>query len=89
MTLPLIYALQKTSWIERKKIIFNIKRRSKNKKVVKEIIAFVKESGGLDYAEQKMIDYQNQALEILDRLPQNEAKNALRDLVFYVTSRKK
>jgi len=89
MTLPLIFALQKASWVERKKIIFNIKRRSKNKKVVKDIIEFVKASGGLEYAEEKMHDYQNQALEILKELPQNEASLALKDLVFYVTARKK
>jgi len=89
MTLPLIYALQKTDWVERKKIIFNIKRRSKNKKVVKEIIAFVKASGGLDYAQEKMVEYQNQALEILKNLPQNEATQAMHELVFYVTTRKK
>ncbi len=89
MTLPLIFALQKASWVERKKIIFNIKRRSKNKKVVSDIIAFVKASGGLQYAEEKMHDYQNQALEILKSLPQNEATLALKELVFYVTTRKK
>lgn len=89
MTLPLIYALQKASWVERKKIIFNIKRRSKNKKVVKEIISFVKASGGLEYAEEKMLQYQNQALQILKELPQNEASSAMKDLVYYVTNRKK
>ncbi len=89
MTLPLIFALEKSSWLERRKIIFNINRRNKNEKVVKEIIQFVKDKGGIEYAREKMIDYKNQALDILDQLPDSISKSSLNDLVEFVTARKK
>ncbi len=89
MTLPLIYALQNCSWIEKRKVIFNINRRNTNQKVVKEIIQFVHDKGGLEYAKTKMDDYKTEALEILTTLPQNEATQSLKDLVEFVTNRRK
>lgn len=89
MTLPLIYALNQSSFLEKRKVIFNINRRNKNQKVVKEIIQFVKDKGGLEYAKDQMNAYKNEALSILRTLPQNEATQSLEDLVEFVTLRKK
>ncbi|MTI20339.1 polyprenyl synthetase family protein, partial [Fulvivirga sp. RKSG066] len=50
MTLPLIKALQSAGWLEKKRIINIIRNHSHNNKKVAEVIAFVKKSGGLDYA---------------------------------------
>lgn len=89
MTLPLIYALQQSSWLEKKKIIFNMNRRSKNEKVIKEIIQFVNDKGGLTYAQSKMNLYKKEALEILNQIPESQTKQSLKDLVEFVTTRKK
>lgn len=89
MTLPLIYALSKASWLEKRKIIYIIKNQNQNTKKVKEVIDFVANSGGLAYAQKAMLEYKNKALEILKQFEQNEANKALADLVVFTTERKK
>ena len=89
MTLPLIYALSKAGWLEKRKIIYIIKNQNQNTKKVKEVIDFVINSGGLAYAQKAMLEYKNKALEILTHFEQNEANRALADLVIYTTERKK
>jgi len=89
MTLPLIYALNNCSKKEKSWVINSIKNHNKNKKRVKEVITFVKEKGGLDYAVSKMLQYRNEALELLDTYPDSEYKSALQLMVNYVVDRKK
>jgi octaprenyl-diphosphate synthase len=89
LTLPLIYALSKASFFEKKKIIFIIKHQNQNTKKVKEVIDFVIASGGLEYAHKAMLNYKDKALAILKEFNQNEANQALVDLVIYTTERKK
>lgn len=89
MTLPLIYALSKATFFEKRRIISIIKHNNQNTKKVKEVIDFVIESGGLEYAHKAMLEYKNKALAILKEFNQNEANIALADLVIYTTERKK
>ncbi len=89
MTLPLIYLLQNVAWPERRKIIFNIKNRSTNPKVVSDIILKVKESGGLEYARQKMLEYRQKALDFLNAFPDSEYKKSLIQLILFATEREK
>ena len=89
MTLPLIYTLNKVDDKTKKYIINTIKNDSKNSKKVEEIIKLVKINNGLDYAEKKMNSYYQQALNILEEFPNNEAKNSLIKLLEYVIKREK
>ena len=89
MTLPLIYALQKTNNSTRKKIIRIIKKHSNDSKKVQEVISFVRGSGGLDFAERKMIEFQANAIEIISSFPESQAKKSLEHLVKHVVERKK
>lgn len=89
MTLPLIYTLNKVDDKTKKYIINTIKNDSKNSKKVEEIIKLVKSNNGLDYAERKMNLYYQQALNILEEFPNNEAKNSLIKLLEYVIKREK
>ncbi|MEP0305150.1 MAG: polyprenyl synthetase family protein, partial [Maribacter dokdonensis] len=89
MTLPLIYALNHCSKKEKSWVINSIKNHNKDKKRVKEVIVFVKEKGGLDYAVSKMLQYRNEALELLDTYPESDYKSALQLMVNYVVDRKK
>lgn len=89
MTLPLIHVLNICSKAEKKWLINSIKNHNKDKKRVKEVIGFVKEQGGLDYAVQKMLAYKNEALELLTTYPESEYKAALQLMVNYVVDRKK
>ena len=89
MTLPLIYVLNNCSIKEKNWLINSIKNHNRDKKRVKEVIAFVKEQGGLDYAVYKMKDFQTQALQILQNYPNSEYRSSLELMVNYVIERKK
>jgi octaprenyl-diphosphate synthase len=88
MTLPLIHALSQGSWLEKRKIIYMVKNESDRPEKVREIIAFVKTKGGLEYAETKMKEFASRALEILEILPDSQAKSRLADLVAFTINRK-
>lgn len=89
MTLPLIYALRNADWLEKRRIISLIKNKSEDKKAVAEVINFVKSSGGLEYAKEKMNSFYQEALSLLDEFPESDYKTSLRDLVSYSIERKK
>lgn len=89
MTLPLIYALNKAEKGQRKHIIGLIKYENKKKKAVREVIEFVTQSGGLEYAEEAMNDYRKRAFDVLSEFPDSESKKHLMNLVDYVVNRKK
>ena len=89
MTLPLIYTLNNISKKEKNNIIDIVKNHHENDKKVAELIELVKENGGLNYAENVMIEYRNEALEILNQFDDNEARKSLELLLNYVVNRKK
>ncbi|MFD1314567.1 polyprenyl synthetase family protein [Namhaeicola litoreus] len=89
MTLPLIYALNNCSEKDRKWLINSVKNHNKNKKRVKEVINFVKKSGGIDYTQSKMEEFQKEALFLLDRYPDSPYKSSLITMVNYVIEREK
>lgn len=88
MTLPLIYTLNNVSSAEKSWLIQSVKRYNRDKKRVKEVIEKVKAAGGLAYAEKKMEEYHQKALEILLEFPKDEYRDALELMVNYVISRK-
>lgn len=88
MTLPLIYTLNHCSKKEKNWIINSVKKYNKDKKRVKEIIAFVKANGGIEYTQQKMHEYKNKAIEILNGFPDSEYKSSLLTMIDYVVERK-
>ena len=89
MTLPLIYALQNTTRSKRRHIINLIKRHSEEKEKVREVIEFVNQSGGLQYATDVMYRYRTEAFELLHEFPESVARKSLEDFVIFVTDRKK
>lgn len=89
MTLPLIYVLNQASSNEKSWLINSIKNHNKDSKRVKEIIAFVKNHDGLDYAIKKMKEFQEEALQILKTYPESDFKKSLILMVNYVIDRKK
>ena len=89
MTLPLIHVLNHCSKKEKSWLINSIKNKNKDKKRVKEVITFVKQHKGLEYAVAKMKSFQNEALQLLDTYPESEYKSALKLMVNYVIDRKK
>ncbi len=88
ITLPMIYVLNSVKIREKKWLINSIKVHNKNKKRVKEVINFVKENGGLVYAENKMNEYKNEALKSLKKFEKNKFRDALELTLNYIISRK-
>lgn len=88
MTLPLIYALQKSDWFEKRKIINIIKNESDKPLKVDYVINYVKKSGGIEYAQQKMHEYVADALAILSNFPKTAYSQSLENLVNYTIERK-
>ncbi len=88
MTLPLIYTLSKADWNEKRKIINTVKNHNNDKELVIKLMQKVHESGGIAYAEKKMLEYREKAIEILSEFPESEALRSLRDLVLFTTERK-
>lgn len=89
ITLPLIYALNKSGSTEKKRIINLVKNHNEESEKVSEIINFVRNSGGMDYARSQMEMYQNEAFVILNEFPEHESRKALEKLVRFTTERKK
>lgn len=89
MTLPLIYALSKSSWLEKRRIINLIKNQSHKPAKVKEVISFVKESGGIAYTNEVMLRYVAEAKAILQELPENEYRQSLENLIQFTIDRTK
>lgn len=89
MTLPLIYALNQSSWLEKRKIINIIKNHNTDSDKVKVVIDFVIAKGGISYAEKVMLDYKNKALTLLKDFPESPSRDSLEQLVVYSIERKK
>ncbi len=88
MTLPLIYALNHSSEKDKAWIIDSIKKHNKEKKRIKELIHFVKQSGGIQYTIATMHAYKNKALAILSNYKDSPYKSSLIKMIDYVVERK-
>lgn len=87
MTLPLIYALSKASWLEKRRIIRIVKNESEKPKKVREVIEFVKASGGIEYAQGTMNTFHQEALMLLNTLPESNYRTSLHQLVEFTIER--
>jgi octaprenyl-diphosphate synthase len=88
-TLPLIYAVNNSPNGQGKEALRIVKRDKKSKKDVNKVIDFVLQSGGIEYADKKMRAIADEALAGLDTLPENESREALKQLVRFTIEREK
>jgi len=86
ITLPLIYSLSRVDKKEASRIRGIIKN-GKKRNNVSEVIDFVKNNGGIDYAKDKAKYYSDKAIETLAVLPDSESKVSLEALVNFVIDR--
>jgi octaprenyl-diphosphate synthase len=89
LTLPLIYTLQQVDASTRRRLIYIVKNEHRIKARVNEVIEAVRKSGGIRYAEEKMQEYRDKALSILQEFPDKPERQALEQLVRYTTDRAK
>ena len=87
LTLPLIYTINKVERREKKWLISSLKKSKKNKALINQIISLVKETGGLDYAIEKMNMYHKLALNDLETFDDSSYKNSLTKMINYVIQR--
>ncbi len=89
MTLPLIYALQVADPKERRGILKLIRSGSDKPDNVRQVVDFVRASGGLDYARRKMDEYLLDARAELAGFGESPYQDSLNELLTYVTVRRK
>ena len=87
LTLPIIYTLNQAEPRVRKSIINTIKNHHNNKKKVNEVIAYVNAHQGITYTQVAMKKYVDEALAIIDQLPENQYKSNVKELVHYIIDR--
>ena len=94
MTLPLIHTLAKATPSERRRLIRLVKHHSEDPAAVKEVMDAILAGPGMDRARDEMNRLKNDALDMLDALggsgeSENEAREALRELIEYTIRRVK
>ena len=88
LTLPLIYTLNNTDKVTRRKIIYIVKNENKKREKVDYVLKAVEEHGGIDYTIQKMETYKKEAMDILYSFPKTEIRDGFEQMVNFVTDRK-
>ncbi len=89
VTLPLIYALENATKVDRLRIRRLMRKRRKSSKEIDQIVSFVNEYDGLKYAEEKMVSYTESALKQLKSLPIVSGYDDFEALVDFIVTRKK
>ncbi|MCU0419736.1 MAG: polyprenyl synthetase family protein [Cyclobacteriaceae bacterium] len=87
MTLPLIYALNRAGWLEKQRVLAAVRGAEKKPKNVKAVIDFVRQAGGIAYAQQRMQQFHQQALTILHQFPPSQYRHSLEQLVAFTIER--
>ena len=87
MTLPLIHLLKNSSAIEKTLIINKIRLNGKRKKTIDSIIRKANGKNSLAYCEEKMNLFIQQAENQLNSITDSEAKEALKQLLYYCVKR--
>jgi octaprenyl-diphosphate synthase len=87
MTLPLIFMLNNSSFTEKRKVVNVVKKHNLNADKVAGVIKKVNQSGGIEYATQKMIEYREKAFALLGEFPESPMRKSFEQLVTYTTER--
>ena len=87
MTLPLIHALSVASSSDKKALMRIVKNKKDDPASIQWLMEQVKDLGGLDYAQQRMADWQDRARQALSDFPDGDSREALYALVDYMGNR--
>lgn len=89
VTLPLLHALQTGRREEVDNFLHIINEKDFTTENIDLLIDFAKANGGIEYAEQRMQEYRDKAVEVLMTLPESEAREGLLLLADYIVERRK
>ena len=87
ITLPVIYALNKTNDEAFKKIALRVKSGEVTQDEIDALVNFTKENGGIDYAVKVMNDFADKAKDILSTYPDSDIKSSLVHYIDFVIGR--
>lgn len=88
ITLPLIYALNNTSYDSMSKLAKKVKNGTVNADEIAVLVDFAKQCGGIEYAERKMMEFHQKAKSFLDTyVKQPDIKDALQNYLDFAMKR--
>ena len=89
ITLPLLYALKNAPEKDAALKLEIIEKQDYTSENIAVLINFAKQYGGIEYAERKLFEYKQKAIDIINSFPQSEARDSLLLLADYFTERTK
>ena len=89
MTLPLIYAINHSTKENKKELLDIVRNKNEEQNSINRAVQLVLQSGGIEYAHEKMMEYGKKAIELLTEIPESDAKNSLIGLVHFTMNREK
>lgn len=87
-TLPAIYAITNNPSPRMSDLVKRVKQQQATTEEIEEIIEFTKVNGGIEYAEQKMVELRDEALQLLADFKNAEIQEALKQYIAFVVDRK-
>lgn len=87
VTLPLLAALSRTDAPDRQTMLDMLGADELTDTQINRLVAFARDNGGIDYAYDRMHTLRDEAVAVLDTLPQNSMTEAFRILIDYVIAR--
>lgn len=89
LTLPVIYALKSTGNAEMMMLARKVKAREVKQSEINQLVAFTKENGGIEYADQQMWKFHADCMRFIDeRVGDSAIKTALKAYLDFVIERK-
>ena len=89
LTLPVIYALKSTGNAEMMMLARKVKAREVKQSEIDQLVAFTKENGGIEYADQQMWKFHAACMRFIDeRVGDSAIKTALKAYLDFVIERK-
>ena len=90
LTLPVIYALNSTRNAAMLQLAHKVKENTVTPDEIARLVAFTKQQGGIEYAEQRMGELHQQTLDYIDKhVTDADIKTALQAYIDYVVKRTK
>ena len=90
LTLPVLYALNSTHDSEMEEIARKVKRNDVTRYEIARLVDFTKNNGGIEYAEQKMLELRQKCMEFIDsESVSEEIRTSLTAYIDYVIQRNK
>ena len=89
LTLPVIHALKSTGNTEMMMLARKVKAREVKQSEINQLVAFTKENGGIEYADQQMWKFHADCMRFIDeRVGESAIKTALKAYLDFVIERK-